>query len=77
LAVARIDPRTVFTPDEWSRLTSRKPLARAIAGRPWLGHDRGGDCAGCDLAQPAELADRSQIVGNRQLGLAILMHEAA
>ena len=22
-AVARIDPKTIFTPDEWSRLTSR------------------------------------------------------
>ena len=44
--VARVDPKTVFSADEWSRLTSRSSLARHVAGGACLGHHRRGDRAG-------------------------------
>jgi len=76
-AVARIDPRTVFTPEEWSRLTSRSS---------WRGLWLVAHCWGTIIASIALVAIwpnpltwliAVMIVGTRQLGLAILMHEAA
>ena len=76
-AVARIDPKTVFTSEEWSRLTSRS------AWRPlWLVvHAWGTIAAAVALValwpNPLTWLIAVMIVGTRQLGLAILMHEAA
>ena len=76
-AVARIDPRAVFTPQEWSGLTSRSP---------WRGLWLVAHCWGTIVASVALVAIwpnpltwliAVMIVGTRQLGLAILMHEAA
>src|SRR5215475_8242521 len=76
-AVARIDPKTVFTPEEWSRLTSRSSW-RGL----WLvAHAWGTIAAGIALVtiwpNPLTWLVAVMIVGTRQLGLAILMHEAA
>ena len=38
-AVARIDPKTVFTPEEWQPADLAQLLARDVAGRARLGHD--------------------------------------
>jgi len=76
-AVARIDPKTVFTPDEWSRLTSRS----SWRGMWLVAHAWGTIIASVALVtiwpNPLTWLLAVMIVGTRQLGLAILMHEAA
>jgi fatty acid desaturase len=76
-AVARIDPKTVFTPEEWQRLTARSS---------WRGMWLVVHCWGTIIASvalvviwpnPLTWLLAVMIVGTRQLGLAILMHEAA
>lgn len=76
-AVARIDPKTVFTPEEW------EPLARRSSWRGLM------HVAGCwaliftagavFVAWPNPLTYVLAVatIGARQLGLAILMHDAA
>jgi fatty acid desaturase len=76
-AVARIDPKAVFSADEWSRLTSRSSL-RGL----WLVAHAWGTIAACIVLvtlwpNPLTSAIAVIVVGTRQLGLAILMHEAA
>ncbi|MBI5129968.1 MAG: fatty acid desaturase family protein [Rhodopseudomonas palustris] len=76
-AVARIDPKTVFTAEEWARLT-RRSSARGV----WLvAHAWGTIAAAIALVtlwpNPLTWLIAVMIVGTRQLGLAILMHEAA
>jgi len=75
--VARIDPKTVFTPAEWTRLTSRSSWRGT-----WLVlHAWGTIAASVALVtiwpNPVTWLIAVMIVGARQLGLAILMHEAA
>ncbi len=75
--VARVDPKAVFTPEEWSRLTSRSSL-RGM----WLViHAWGTIAAAIALValwpNPLTWLIAVTVVGARQLGLAILMHEAA
>jgi fatty acid desaturase len=76
-AVARVDPKTVFSPGEWDRLTLRSSL-RSL----WLvAHAWGTIAAAIALVtwwpNPLTWLIAVMIVGTRQLGLAILMHEAA
>src|SRR3979409_524614 len=75
--VARVDPKTVFAPEEWSRLTSRSSL-RGM----WLVVPTGGTIAAVVALvtlwpNPLTWLIAVTVVGARQLGLAILMHEAA
>lgn len=76
-AVPRIDPKTIFTPDEWRRLTARSDLlGLSMVAHAW------GLIALAMLAfhlapNPITWALAVMVVGARQLGLAILMHEAA
>src|SRR5215204_1284329 len=75
--VARVDPKTVFAADEWSRLTSRSSL-RGI----WLvAHAWGTIALAIALValwpNPLTWLIAVMVVGTRQLGLAILMLEAA
>jgi len=75
--VARVDPKTVFSSAEWSRLTSRGPL-RGL----WLVAHAWGTIAGAIALvalwpNPLTWLIAVMVVGTRQLGLAILMHEAA
>jgi fatty acid desaturase len=76
-AVARIDPKTIFTQDEWSRLTSRS----SWHGMWLVAHAWGTIIAAVALVtiwpNPLTWLLAVMIVGTRQLGLAILMHEAA
>lgn len=76
-AVERVDPKTIFTAEEWSRLTARDSW-RGI----WLVvHCWGTIAAAVALVtiwpNPFTWLIAVMIVGTRQLGLAILMHEAA
>lgn len=76
-AVERIDPKMVFTPAEWEHLTSRESWRG-----PWLvAHCWGTIIAAVALvtiwSNPFTWLIAVTIVGTRQLGLAILMHEAA
>src|SRR5580698_10665486 len=75
--VARVDPKTVFTPEQWTRLTSRSS-ARGM----WLVVHAWGTIAGAIALvtlwpNPLTWLIAVMVVGARQLGLAILMHEAA
>jgi fatty acid desaturase len=76
-AVTRIDPKTIFTPDEWQRLTSRS----SWRGMWLVAHAWGTIVAAVALVtiwpNPLSWLIAVMIVGTRQLGLAILMHEAA
>src|ERR1700753_4258760 len=76
-AVSRVDPKTVFTPQEWSRLTSRS----SWRGMWLVAHAWGAIAASIALVaiwpNPLTWLLAVMIVGTRQLGLAILMHEAA
>lgn len=76
-AVERIDPKTIFSADEWAGLTSRES---------WRGMWLVVHCWGTIIAaialvtvwpNPFTWLLAVMIVGARQLGLAILMHEAA
>jgi fatty acid desaturase len=76
-AVTRIDPKTIFSPEEWRFLTSRSSL-RGL----WLvAHAWGTVAAAIALVtlwpNPLTWLLAVMVVGTRQLGLAILMHEAA
>jgi fatty acid desaturase len=76
-AVDRIDPKTIFSPDEWRQLTARSSW-RGV----WLVvHAWGTIAAAIALVtlwpNPLTWLIAVMIVGTRQLGLAILMHEAA
>lgn len=76
-AVARVDPKTIFTAEEWARLT-RRSSARGL----WLvAHAWGSIALALALVaiwpNPLTWLVAVMIVGTRQLGLAILMHEAA
>lgn len=76
-AVARIDPKAVFTPQEWRRLTLRS----SWRGMWLVIHAWGTIAASIALVtvwpNPLTWLVAIMIVGTRQLGLAILMHEAA
>src|SRR5471032_131887 len=75
--VARVDPKTVFTLAEWSLLTSRSSLW----GMLMVAHAWSTIAAGVALVtlwpNPLTWLIAVTVVGARQLGLAILMHEAA
>jgi fatty acid desaturase len=76
-AVTRIDPKDVFTPEEWAPLANRSS---------WLGLVLVAFCWGLIVAaaalfivwpNPLTYILAVMIIGARQLGLAILMHDAA
>ena len=76
-AVARIDPKTVFTTEEWSRLTSRSSWrAMWLVAHAW-GTITGSIALVAIWPNPLTWLIAVMIVGTRQLGLVILMHEAA
>lgn len=76
-AVARIDPKTIFTAEEWARLTRRS----SVRGVWLVAHAWGTIAAAVALVtiwpNPLTWLIAVMVVGTRQLGLAILMHEAA
>lgn len=76
-AVARIDPKSVFTPEEWAALTHHSPWR----GLALVAHAWSLIFAAWALAiywpNPITILLAVLVVGARQLGLAILMHDAA
>ena len=74
-AAARVDPRDFFTPEQWEPLTARSSWKGvALVAHAWgvivL-------AAAAAVVWPVLIPVAVMIVGARQLGLAILMHEAA
>ncbi|MDX2238432.1 MAG: fatty acid desaturase family protein [Hyphomonadaceae bacterium] len=76
-AVARIDPKTVFTPEEWSSLSRRSSWRGfALAAHAW-GLIALAGAAFIAFPNPVTYVLAVMVIGARQLGLAILMHDAA
>lgn len=74
-AAARVDPRDFFTPEEWAPLTARSNWkGLALVAHAWgvilL-------AAAAGILAPWLIPLSVMVIGTRQLGLAILMHEAA
>src|SRR3984893_5930774 len=75
--VARVDPKAVFTPAEWSRLTSRSSWRGLwLVIHAW-GTILAAGTLGALWPNPTTGLIALMLLGRRQLGLAILMHEAA
>jgi fatty acid desaturase len=74
-AQARLDPKALFTPDEWAGLRARS----AWKGLALVAHAWGviALAAAVAVVWPVLIPLAVMIIGTRQLGLAILMHEAA
>jgi fatty acid desaturase len=76
-AVARIDPKTVFTPDEWARLTARSGWrGLALVAHAW-GLILGAGAVAAIWPNPVTIVLAVLIVGARQLGLGFRMPDAA
>jgi fatty acid desaturase len=74
-AAARVDPKAYFTDAEWSRLSHRSPvMGLMLVAHCWaviFG------AAAVAMIWPITIPLAVMIIGGRQLGLAILMHDAA
>ena len=74
-AAARVKPDDFFTPDEWRVLSGRSSWkGLALVAHCWLAI---GVAMGLGVMWPVLLPLAMIVVGNRQLGLFILMHDAA
>lgn len=73
----RVDPKTFFTPEEWGRLTRRS----SWRGPAMVAHGWAVVFAAAAIAviwtNPLTILLAVMVIGARQLGLAILMHDAA
>jgi fatty acid desaturase len=74
-AATRVDPRDFFTPEEWGPLTARS----GWKGVALVAHAWGvvALAAAAAVVWPVLIPLAVMIIGARQLGLAILMHEGA
>ncbi|MDX2274747.1 MAG: fatty acid desaturase family protein [Hyphomonadaceae bacterium] len=76
-AVARIDPKDVFTPEEWAPLAARSNWrGLALVASAWA-LILGAGAMFVIWPNPLTYILAVMIIGARQLGLAILMHDAA
>lgn len=74
-AAARVAPKDYFTPQEWAPLAKKSAWkGPALIAHAWIVI---GLAAGMAMAFPATIPLAVMIIGARQLGLAILMHDAA
>lgn len=72
---ARVDPKAYFTPDEWAPLTQRSSWkGLALLAHAWIVIFA---AAAVGVVWPITIPLMVMIIGGRQLGLAILMHDAA
>ncbi|THD58839.1 fatty acid desaturase family protein [Phenylobacterium sp.] len=77
---ARVDPKTYFTPEEWAPLARRSPWkGLALLAHAWLVI---GLAMALAVAAPSwwkliAIPLAIVVIGGRQLGIAILMHDAA
>ncbi len=72
---ARVDPKAYFAPSDWARLTARSD----VMGLALIAHAWGviALAMAAAIVWPITIAGAIMILGGRQLGLAILMHDAA
>jgi len=76
-AVARIDPKDVFRPEEWARFSARSSwLGLACVAGAW-GLIFAAGATFVVWPNPLTYVLAVMLIGARQLGLAILMHDAA
>lgn len=74
-AAARLDPKTFFTPEEWAPISARSSWkGLAMIAHAWAVIIAAGAMV---VVWPLTLPLAVMIIGARQLGLAILMHDAA
>jgi fatty acid desaturase len=74
-AAARLDPKDFFTPEEWAPLSARSSWrGLAMIAHAWALIVAAGAMV---VVWPFTLPLAVMIIGARQLGLAILMHDAA
>ncbi len=74
-AATRLDPKDFFTPQEWAPLAARSSWKGfALIAHAWL---LIGLAAAMAMAWPVSIPLAVMVIGARQLGLAILMHDAA
>src|SRR3978361_911046 len=76
-AVTRVDPKAGFWPNEWSRLTSRISARGMLLVVPVWGTIMAAIALVTLWPNLVTWLIAVTVVGARQLGLAILMHEAA
>lgn len=76
-AVARIDPKDVFTPEEWARLSCRSTWRGLVLVAGAWGLILAAGAMFVVWPNPATFLLAVMLIGARQLGLAILMHDAA
>jgi fatty acid desaturase len=76
-AVARIDPKDVFAPEEWARFSARSSwLGLVLVAGAW-GLIFAAGVLFVVWPNPLTYVLAVMLIGARQLGLAILMHDAA
>jgi fatty acid desaturase len=76
-AVARIDPKDVFAPEEWARFSARSSwLGLVLVAGAW-GLIFAAGALFVLWPNPLTYVLAVMLIGARQLGLAILMHDAA
>ena len=72
---ARVKPEDFFTPDEWRKVSARSNwVGLLLVAHCWLVI---GSAIAMGIVWPITLPLAVMLVGNRQLGLFILMHDAA
>jgi fatty acid desaturase len=76
-AVARIDPKDVFTPEEWARLSRRSWWRGLVLVAGAWGLILAAGAMFVLWPNPATYVLAVMLIGARQLGLATLMHDAA
>jgi fatty acid desaturase len=76
-AVARIDPKEVFSPEQWARLAARSYWRGLVCVAGAWGLIAAAGAMFVLWPNPATYLLALMLIGARQLGLAILMHDAA
>ena len=76
-AVARIDPKDVFTPEEWAKLSPRSSWRGVVLVAGAWGLIFAAGALFVLWPNPLTYVLAVMLIGARQLGLAILMHDAA
>jgi fatty acid desaturase len=76
-AVARLDPKDVFTADEWAKLSPRSSWRGLMLVAGAWGLFAAAGAMFILWPNPATYLLAVMLIGARQLGLAILMHDAA
>jgi len=76
-AVARIDPKDVFTPEEWAKLSPRSSWRGLVLVAGAWGLIFAAAAMFIVWPNPLTYVLAVMLIGARQLGLAILMHDAA